>query len=64
MSATEIIEQIKALPPSERAAVAKYVRTLPEEADRSVNYASSRDAAEAGKRVVSQYEDVFRKLSQ
>jgi hypothetical protein len=65
MSAAEVIEQIKALPPAEKAQVLDFVRTLPRvDKPVGIEFASDEQAKEAGDRVVKQYEEVFRKLSQ
>ncbi len=70
MSALEIIEQIKALPPEEKAQVADFVRNLAvekaetPEVRKTIRYASSEQAKAAGHKVLSQYEEVFRRLSQ
>ena len=67
MSALEIIEQIKALPKEEQAAVVQFVHQL--EAGRAspakgIRFATSGEAEAAGDKVVRQYADVFRKLAQ
>lgn len=66
MSALEIIEQIKSLPPDEKAAVVKFVHDLEGEIPspaRTIYYASPDQAKTAGDRVTKQYEEVFRKLA-
>ena len=67
MSALEIIEQIEALPPKERALVMGYVRKFEAgvvSADKSTQYAAPDQSKVAGDKVVKQYEEVFRKLAQ
>ena len=65
MSAAEVIEQIKALPPAEKARVLDFVRTLPQfDTSTGIKFASDEQAKESGDRVVKQYEEVFRKLAQ
>ena len=64
MSAAEVIEQIKALPPAEKAQVLDFVRTLQVDKSTGIKFASDEQAKEAGDRVVKQYEEVFRKLAQ
>jgi hypothetical protein len=63
MSAAEVIEQIKALPPAEKAAVVEFVRRL-DTTPKEIKFASNEQAREAGDRAVKQYEEVFRKLAQ
>jgi len=67
MSALEIIEQTKALPQEEQAAVVKFVHQL--EAGgaspaKAIHFATPGQAEAAGDKVVQQYGEVFRKLSQ
>jgi hypothetical protein len=67
MSAQEVIEQIKALPPPDRAKVLEFVHQLETEVPfvgKAIQYATSKQAKAAGDKVVQQYEQVFRKLSQ
>ena len=65
MSAAEVIEQIKALPPDEKAELLDFVRTLPQfDKSAGIKFASAEQAKDAGDRVVKQYEEVFRKLAQ
>ena len=66
MSALEIIEQIKALPPEEKAAVVDFVHrmeaALPQSSDmRSMDRRAFEDAAE---KIFDRYDDLFRKLAQ
>ena len=61
-----MIEQIKALPPQEKAVVVGFVHEL--EANnvssaKEIRYATSDQAKAAGDEVVQQYEKVFRKLA-
>jgi hypothetical protein len=67
MSALEIIEQIKAPPQQEQAAVARFIHQL--EAGvispaKGIHFATSGKAEVAGDKVVRQYAAVFRKLAQ
>lgn len=67
MSALEIIEQIKALPQEEQAAVVQFIHQL--EAGgaspvKGIHFATPREAEVAGDKVVRQYAEVFRKLAQ
>ena len=64
MSATEVIEQIKALPAKEQAQVLEFTNQLQAKASaRQIRFASSKQANAAGDKVVQQHEDVFRKLA-
>ena len=66
MSALEIIEQIKALPPEEKAAVVQFIHQLENGGaapTKGVRYATPGEAEAAGGKVVRQYEEVFRKLA-
>ena len=65
VSAAEIIEQIKALPPDEKAAVVDFVNKLEAGAPpaKTVRYATPEQAKAAGDKVVQQHEEVFRKLA-
>ena len=67
MSALEIIEQIKALPQEEQAAVVQFIHQL--EAGgaspaKGIHFATPGEAEAAGDKVVRQYAEVFRKLAQ
>ena len=70
MSATDVIEQIKALPPDEKSRVVDFVRQLAagpanvERAAQNVRFATPTQAKAAGDKVVQQYDEVFRRLSQ
>jgi hypothetical protein len=68
MTADEVIEQIKALPPIEQQRVIAYVRESDQlslrETEKSVRYTDAKAAKAAGDKVVAQYTDVFRRLSQ
>jgi hypothetical protein len=67
MSALEIIEQIKALPREEQAAVVQFIHLLEAggaSADKGIHFATPGQAEAAGDKVVRQYAEVFRKLSQ
>ena len=66
MSALEIIEQIKSLPPDEKAEVVKFVHDLEGETPlpaRTIHYALPDQAEIAGDRAIKQYEEVFRNLA-
>jgi hypothetical protein len=67
MSALEIIEQIKALPREEQAAVVQFIHQLEAAGASSANgihFATPEAAEAAGDKVVKQYAEVFRKLAQ
>jgi hypothetical protein len=65
MSALEIIEQIKALPPKEQADVVDFVRKMePSQPDRAVKYITDADAQAAGNKVLAHYKEVFKNLAQ
>lgn len=66
MSAAEIIEQIKALPPEEQKQVSRFVRSLRmEEASEPVfRYATDEQARAAGDAVVAEYPETFRRLAE
>ena len=61
MSALEIIEQIKILPPEEKAKVVDYVHKM--ESTQSEPNPQSKLAATADK-IFDRYDDLFRKLAQ
>ena len=66
MSASEVIEQIKALPPEDKAVVVDFIHQLEAEeipAAKSIRYASTEQSKAAGDKVVAQYDTVFRKLA-
>ena len=63
MSAQEIIEQIKALPPSDKAKVLDFVRNE-STGEKDIRYATPGEAKAAGDAVVKQFDSVFRKLAQ
>jgi hypothetical protein len=62
VTAEEIIEQIKALPPNEKAKVIEFARSLPL-AEREIRYASPQQAKIAGDKVVKQFDSTFGKLA-
>lgn len=68
MSATEIIEQIKALPREERALLVQLVAAMEREqaapVARQVCYASDEAAKAAGDAVIEKHAEVFRKLAE
>lgn len=66
MSALEVIEQIKALPPEEKAAVLDFIHKLetasgPSSELRYVDRAALETTAE---KIFDRYDDLFRKLAQ
>jgi hypothetical protein len=63
VSAQEIIEQIKALPPSDKAKVVDFARNVAI-GEKEIRYATSEEAKAAGDTVVKQFDSVFRKLAQ
>ena len=63
VSAQEIIEQIKALPPSDKTKVLDFVRNT-FASDNDTRYATPEEAKAAGDAVVKQFDGVFRKLTQ
>lgn len=67
MSAVEVIEQIKALSPEEKARVVEFVHQLETEVSAlpaSVRFAAPEQAQAASREIVKQYEIVFRKLAE
>jgi len=67
MSAHEIIEQIKALPREEQAAVVQFIHQLEAggaSSAKGMQFATPEEAEAAGDKVVKQYAEVFRKLAQ
>jgi hypothetical protein len=75
MSALEVIEQIKALPPAERRKVADFVReaekepasaesTRVEETSAGIRYASPEAFEKSMERVFGEHEELFRRLAQ
>ena len=66
MSATEIIEMIKQLPPNERAAVTEFVKA--EEAapggERKIRYISDEKFAEVMPKVFEKHHELLRRLAQ
>jgi ABC-type cobalamin/Fe3+-siderophores transport system ATPase subunit len=66
MSALEIIEQIKALPKEEQAAVVQFIHHLEAAASsaKGIHFATPEEAEAAGDKVMRQYAEVFRKLAQ
>ena len=61
MSASEIIEQIKALSSSEQEAVAEFVRTVNDA--REVHYADEKIFEAAATRVFNTHDELFRRLA-
>lgn len=68
MSAAEIIEQIKTLPPAEQKAVVAFARSLPDAAETgaqsTLRYADPERAKAIGAQVFAENEWVFRKLAE
>ena len=65
MSAAEIIEQIKRLPPEEKQVVREYIRS--EErgvAGEGVEYVDRKDLERTAKEIFKEHEQLFRKLAQ
>lgn len=62
VSAQEIIEHIKALPPKDKAKVVEFARTLAA-GQKGIRYATAEQAKRAGDNAVRQFDSVFRKLS-
>ncbi|HTB62284.1 MAG TPA: hypothetical protein VK737_01740 [Opitutales bacterium] len=58
MTAVEIIEQIKQLPPQEKGKVAEFVRVD------AVRYAKDEDARRAAEAVFAEHPELFRQLAQ
>lgn len=64
MSAQEIIEQIKALPPKDKAEVLEFTRTLQESGTDGVRYVDKETLQKVAKKVFDEHEELFRKLAQ
>ena len=65
MSAAEIIELIKKLPPEERAEVIAYARNGPAEQDeRTIRYATDEEFDRARKKVFTENHELLRRLAQ
>jgi hypothetical protein len=64
VSAQEIIEQIKALPPTDRAKVLEFTRSLQESGVDAVRYVDQETLEKAAKKVFDEHEELFRKLAQ
>jgi hypothetical protein len=66
MSALEIIEQFKALPPQEKAVVLDFIRKMgtPPSPEVPVRYAEPTSVAETAEKIFDRYDDLFRKLAQ
>jgi hypothetical protein len=62
VSATEIIEQIKQLPPDEQAQVAEFVQSLQSQPGQ-VRYMDEKTFKAAADRVQEKYDDVLRRLA-
>ena len=63
MSALEIIEQIKALPPKEQAEVFDFVRNMNGSSAPQITYADPKTVAANSERIFDKYDDLFRKLA-
>jgi hypothetical protein len=65
VSAQEIIEQIKALPPDEKAAVADFVRHLdtPSASTPEVSYIDQATVEANADKIFDRYDGLFRKLA-
>jgi hypothetical protein len=61
VSAQEIIEQIKALPPKDKAAVLEFTRTLQEP---GIQYIDEKTLERVATKVFDEHEELFRKLAQ
>ncbi len=64
MSALEIIEQIKALPPEQKAVVAEFVRGLDVSAAHKSDQSSQPEVKEAAETIFNRYDELFRKLAE
>jgi hypothetical protein len=65
MSAAEIIEQIKALPPDERAEVREFVLQAEQTSENpGVRYATDDAARAAGDEVLGKFREVFQRLAE
>jgi hypothetical protein len=66
MSALEVIEQFKALPPQEKAVVMDFIHKMgtPPASEVPVHYADSKSVAETAEKIFDRYDDLFRKLAQ
>ena len=67
VSALEVIEQIKALPPEEKAQVVDFVCQMaapPPSISRVIRYASPEQVRAAAEKVFRKHEEVFRRLAQ
>jgi transcriptional regulator with AAA-type ATPase domain len=67
MSATEIIEEIQKLPPSEQEQVLAFLQSARIErtaGDAGVRYASDADFDKTADRVLREHADLFRRLAQ
>ena len=63
MSALEIIEQIKALPPKEQAEVLDFVRNMNGSPAPQIKYADPNTIAASSEKIFDRYDDLFRKLA-
>ena len=65
MSATEIIEQIKTLPPLEKAQVAEFFHGLEIAGEETVEHlhADRKNLETSAEQIFDRYDDLFRKLA-
>lgn len=64
MTAQDVIQQIKSLPPEERAKVVGFIQKLEATGPRGVEYASDEAFAEAAKWAFQEHAALMKKLSQ
>ncbi len=64
MSAAEVIELIKKLPPEERAAVAAFVNEGTTVAEPQVKYLSKEEVEKIAPEIFTKHHELFRKLAQ
>jgi len=63
VSAQEIIEQIKALPPADKAVVADFVRQLDGSPTPKVSYIDQRTVEANADKIFDRYDGLFKKLA-
>lgn len=64
MSAAEIIEQIKALPPQDRRVVLDFARHADTTEPPAVHYAESEEFTAAADRVFAQHDELLKRLAE
>ena len=64
MSAAEVIEQIKKLPPEEVRAVREFLQNETSSRSDSVEYITREEAAKSAEKFFGRYPDLFKKLAQ